>query len=110
MRDPYTILGVQKSATEEDIKKAYRKHAKVLHPDRNVTDPKAKDKFAELNSAYEILGDAKKRKQFDTGEIDAEGKPRFQGFAGAGRDMIRTGGMEFASPCVPSNPSDIAGT
>jgi DnaJ-class molecular chaperone len=84
MRDPYTILGVQKSANEEDIKKAYRKHAKVLHPDRNVTDPKAKDKFAELNSAYEILGDAKKRKQFDAGEIDAEGKPRFQGFAGAG--------------------------
>ncbi len=84
MRDPYTILGVDKSASEDDIKKAYRKHAKVLHPDRNVTDPKAKDKFAELNSAYEILGDAKKRKQFDSGEIDAEGKPRFQGFPGGG--------------------------
>ena len=84
MRDPYTILGVPKSANEDEIKKAYRKQAKVLHPDRNVTDPKAKDKFAELNSAYEILGDAKKRKQFDGGEIDAEGKPRFQGFPGGG--------------------------
>jgi DnaJ-class molecular chaperone len=84
MRDPYTVLGVPKSSSEDDIKKAFRRQAKVLHPDRNTTDPKAKDKFAELNSAYEILGDAKKRKQFDSGEIDAEGKPRFQGFPGGG--------------------------
>lgn len=84
MRDPYTILGVSKSASEEDVKKAFRKQAKILHPDRNTSDPKAKDKFAELNSAYEILGDPAKRKQFDSGEIDAEGKPRFQGFGGNG--------------------------
>ena len=84
MRDPYTVLGVPKSASEEDVKKAFRKQAKVLHPDRNTSDPKAKDKFAELNSAYEILGDPAKRKQFDAGEIDAEGKPRFQGFGGQG--------------------------
>lgn len=84
MRDPYTVLGVSKSASEDDVKKAFRKQAKVLHPDRNTTDPKAKDKFAELNSAYEILGDPAKRKQFDAGEIDAEGKPRFQGFGGQG--------------------------
>lgn len=84
MRDPYTVLGVSKSASEEDVKKAFRKQAKVLHPDRNTSDPKAKDKFAELNSAYEILGDPAKRKQFDAGEIDAEGKPRFQGFGGNG--------------------------
>ena len=71
MRDPYSVLGVGKSASEDDIKKAFRKQAKILHPDRNTTDPKAKDKFAELNSAYEILGDEKKRRQFDQGEIDA---------------------------------------
>ena len=82
MRDPYDILGVSRTASEADIKKAYRKLAKTYHPDRNAKDPKAKDKFAEVNAAYEILGDAEKRAQFDRGEIDAEGKPRFQGFEG----------------------------
>lgn len=86
MRDPYTVLGVSKTATEADIKKAFRKLAKALHPDYNVNDPKAKEKFSELNSAYEILGDAKKRKQFDGGEIDAEGKPKHPGFGGGGFD------------------------
>ena len=84
MRDPYEVLGVSKGASQEDIKKAYRKLAKKLHPDSNKKDPKAADKFAELNSAYEIVGDADKRKPFDRGEIDAEGKPRFQGFEGFG--------------------------
>src|SRR5215218_6853398 len=82
MRDPYDVLGVSRSASEDDIKKAYRKLAKSYHPDRNANDPKAKDKFAEVNTAYEILGDAAKRAQFDRGEIDADGKPRFQGFEG----------------------------
>jgi len=87
MRDPYEILGVQKSASSEDVKRAYRRLAKKLHPDANKKDAKAAAKFAELNSAYELLGDEKKRKAFDRGEIDAEGKPRFRGFetAGAGR-------------------------
>ena len=84
MRDPYDILGVSRSAPEAEIKKAYRKLAKAHHPDRNKNDPKAKDKFAEVNAAYEILGDAAKRAQFDRGEIDADGKPRFQGFEGFG--------------------------
>ena len=84
MRNPYDILGVPKSASEAEIKKAFRKLAKQYHPDRNAKDPKAKEKFAEANSAYEILGDAAKRAQFDRGEIDAEGKPRFQGFSGFG--------------------------
>src|SRR5438067_6125966 len=87
MRDPYEILGAQKSASAEDIKRAFRRLAKKLHPDANTKDAKAAAKFAELNSAYEVLGDEKKRKAFDRGEIDAEGKPRFHGFesAGAGR-------------------------
>jgi DnaJ-class molecular chaperone len=80
MRDPYEILGVPKAASSSDIKKAYRRLAKKLHPDANNRDPKAAAKFAELNSAYEIVGDDKKRAAFDRGEIDAEGKPRFHGF------------------------------
>jgi DnaJ-class molecular chaperone len=83
MRDPYDVLGVSRQASEAEIKKAFRKLAKEFHPDQNK-DPKAGAKFAEVNSAYEILGDAAKRKQFDRGEIDAEGKPRFRGFEGFG--------------------------
>ena len=82
MRNPYDVLGVPRTASAAEIKKAFRKAAKAHHPDRNAADPKAKDRFAELNSAYEILGDAGKRAQFDRGEIDADGKPRFQGFEG----------------------------
>ena len=82
MRDPYEVLGVSKSAGEAEIKSAFRKLAKKLHPDANKHDPKAASRFAELNAAYEIVGDDKKRKAFDNGEIDAEGKPRFQGFEG----------------------------
>jgi DnaJ-class molecular chaperone len=84
MRDPYSVLGVAKTASADEIKKAYRRLAKKFHPDQNKDDPKAKEKFSEANSAYEIVGDEKKRGQFDRGEIDAEGKPRFQGFEGFG--------------------------
>src|SRR6478672_3553013 len=84
MRDPYEILGVQKNATPAAIKSAFRRLAKKLHPDANKTDKTAATKFSELNAAYEILGDDDKRKAFDRGEIDAEGKPRFQGFPGGG--------------------------
>lgn len=83
-RDPYDVLGVPRKAVEADIKKAYRRLAKKYHPDTNKNDPKAKERFAEANTAYEIIGDTKKRAQFDRGEIDAEGKPKFQGFAGGG--------------------------
>jgi DnaJ-class molecular chaperone len=84
MRDPYEVLGVSKGASEGEIKSAFRKLAKKLHPDANKHDPKAASRFAELNAAYEIAGDAEKRKAFDRGEIDAEGKPRFQGYEGFG--------------------------
>ncbi|WP_336814069.1 DnaJ C-terminal domain-containing protein [Bosea sp. MMO-172] len=96
MRDPYQVLGVARGASDAEIKKAFRKRAKELHPDRNRDDPKAQDKFSELNAAYEIVGDETKRKQFDRGEIDAEGKPRFQGFEGMGAGRGgRSGGFEF---------------
>src|ERR1700736_5809645 len=84
MRDPYDVLGVPKGASAADIKSAFRKQAKKLHPDANKHDPEAASRFAELNAAYEILGEDDKRKAFDRGEIDAEGKPRFHGF-GAGQ-------------------------
>jgi len=83
-RDPYEVLGVSKKADAVEIKKAFRRLAKRHHPDSNKNDPKAQARFAELNTAYEILGDEKKRAQFDRGEIDAEGKPRFQEFPGSG--------------------------
>jgi DnaJ-class molecular chaperone len=84
MRDPYDVLGVQKNASAASVKSAFRKLAKKLHPDANKNDDKSAARFAELNAAYEILGDDGKRKAFDRGEIDAEGKPRFQGFPGGG--------------------------
>jgi DnaJ-class molecular chaperone len=117
MRDPYTVLGVKKSANADEIKKAYRRLAKKFHPDQNKEDPKAKEKFAEANAAYEIIGDEKKRTQFDRGEIDAEGKPRFQGFEGfgAGAGGRRAGGpngpeyFEFDSSGAPFGRSGRAG-
>jgi DnaJ-class molecular chaperone len=97
MRDPYEVLGVPRSANAAAIKSAYRKLAKKHHPDSNANDPKAAERFAEINSANEILGDEDKRKQFDRGEIDAEGKPRFQGFPGGGaRGRAGPGGFEYS--------------
>src|SRR5438105_10144556 len=84
MRDPYEVLGVPRGASAAAIKSAYRKLAKKHHPDNNKNDPKAAARFAEVNTANEIIGDEDKRKQFDRGEIDAEGKPRFHGFPGGG--------------------------
>lgn len=99
MRDPYTVLGVAKQASEAEIKKAYRRLAKQHHPDRNTADPKAKDRFAELNSAYEILGEPAKKTQYDRGEIDADGKPKFQGMDGfgAGREGHESFSFGFGS-------------
>jgi DnaJ-class molecular chaperone len=104
MRDPYDVLGVSKTASEAEIKSAFRKLAKKYHPDQSK-EPKAKERFAEVGSAYEILGEDKKRKAFDRGEIDAEGKPRapqFEGFGfggqpGAGPRDFRNFGFDFGA-------------
>jgi DnaJ-class molecular chaperone len=104
MRDPYDVLGVSKTASEAEIKSAFRKLAKKYHPDQSK-ELKAKERFAEVGSAYEILGDEKKRKAFDRGEIDAEGKPRapqFEGFGyggqpGSGPRDFRNFGFDFGA-------------
>jgi DnaJ-class molecular chaperone len=82
--DPYTTLGVSRGASEKDIKSAYRKLAKELHPDRNSDNPKASERFSEVTRAYDLLSDKDKRAQFDRGEIDAEGNPMGYGFGGGG--------------------------
>src|SRR6187397_2914833 len=86
MADPYTTLGVQRGATEKDIKSAYRKLAKELHPDRNKDNPKAAERFSEVTRAYDLLSDKDKRARFDRGEIDGDGNPAspFGGASGFG--------------------------
>lgn len=80
MRDPYSVLGVTKGADASAIKSAYRKLAKKHHPDQNPDDPKAKERFAEVSAAYDVVGDDEKRRAFDRGEIDASGNPTMAGF------------------------------
>ena len=80
--DPYTQLGVARGASEKEIKSAYRKLAKELHPDKNKDNPKATDRFSEVTRAYDLLCDADKRARFDRGEIDVDGNPI--GFGGGG--------------------------
>ncbi len=75
--DPYVVLGVPRNASEDDVRRAYRKLAKELHPDLNPKDPKsAEERFKKVSAAYEIIGDQEKRKQYDRGEIDASGEAR----------------------------------
>src|SRR6202000_3120134 len=76
MNDPYKVLGVSKSASEADIKKAFRSLAKKHHPDTHPGDAKAKQRFQEISAAYDVVGDKEKRAKFDAGEIDAAGNPR----------------------------------
>lgn len=83
--DPYTILGVKRGASEAEIKSAYRKLAKELHPDRNKDNPKAAERFATVTQAYDLLGDKDKRARFDRGEIDADGNPAMPFGFGGGR-------------------------
>lgn len=98
MADPYATLGVARTASEADIKKAYRKLAKELHPDRNKDNPRASEKFSQVTQAYDLLTDKDKRARFDRGEIDGDGNPISPfGFGpGAGANSgFRPGGAQF---------------
>ena len=101
MADPYQTLGVARGATEADIKKAYRKLAKELHPDRNKDNPKASERFSQVTNAYDLLSDKDKRARFDRGEIDGDGNPAAPfGYGSAPRSGgpgggFRSQGFEF---------------
>ncbi len=86
MADPYDILGVGRDASEQEIKSAYRKLAKQLHPDRNKDNPNAAEKFSDITKAYDMLSDKTQRARYDRGEIDLEGNPTnpFGGMGGGG--------------------------
>jgi DnaJ-class molecular chaperone len=97
MRDPYEVLGVSKSASEADIKKAFRALAKKHHPDKHAGDSGAQKRFQEISAAYDILGDKDKRTKFDQGVIDANGNPRgFDPGAGGFRPGAGPGDFHFA--------------
>lgn len=98
MADPYSTLGVARGATDAEIKSAYRKLAKELHPDKNRDNPKAAEKFSAATNAYDLLSDKDKRARFDRGEIDADGNPTapfgFGGGGGGGGFRGQPGGFE----------------
>jgi DnaJ-class molecular chaperone len=93
MADPYQTLGVARTATEADIKKAYRKLAKELHPDRNKDNKVAAERFSRVTNAYDLLSDKDKRARFDRGEIDGDGNPASPFSAGRSTGGQGTGGF-----------------
>lgn len=96
-RDPYSVLGVSRSSSAEDIKKAYRKLAKVHHPDLKPGDAANEERFKEISAAYTLLSDVEKRAKFDRGEIDSSGQERHAGFGSrthAGRGRAYSGGAD----------------
>ena len=116
MADLYATLGVARGANEADIKKAYRKLAKELHPDRNKDNPKASERFSRVTQAYDILTDKDKRAQYDRGEIDEEGNPKAPfGFGAGGPHPGAAGGgyrrgpngAEFEFPADTADLSDL---
>jgi DnaJ-class molecular chaperone len=81
-QDPYQELGVARTASADEVRRAFRKLAKELHPDRNPGDKKAEERFKRVSAAFDIVGDEEKRKKFDRGEIDADGRETARGFTG----------------------------
>ena len=79
-KDLYAILGVKRTATNDEIRRAYRKLAKDLHPDQNKNDKKSEEQFKKVSAAFSVLGSPEKRKRYDAGEIDAMGNERANPF------------------------------
>jgi DnaJ-class molecular chaperone len=82
--DPYQVLGVPRTASADEIRKAFRKLAKANHPDTNPNNKEAEERFKRVSGAFDVVGDAAKRKKFDAGEIDADGRETFGGGFGGG--------------------------
>lgn len=110
MQNPYFVLGVQPEASRDEIKSAYRRLARVFHPDMNSDDFGAQERFAEINAAYQILGDPAKRKSFDEGLIDARGKPRPAGATRGPRDPFAGVHVnrQKVEPASGETPDDVA--
>ena len=91
-QDPYQTLGVSRSASADEIRKAFRKLAKANHPDVNPGNAAAEERFKRVSAAFDILGDAEKKAKFDRGEIDADGRESMRGFGGGGGPFGGGGG------------------
>lgn len=105
-QDPYLELGVPRTASADELRRAFRKLAKQYHPDANQGNKDAEEKFKRVSAAFDLLGDEEKRKKFDAGEIDADGRETFRGFGGGanpfgqganpfGQGGFRGGGAQF---------------
>jgi DnaJ-class molecular chaperone len=100
MKDPYTVLGVERGTGQDDIKRAYHKLAKALHPDVNPDDKSVEQRFKEVSAAYNFLSDKEKRAKFDRGEIGADGTPRYESafhraYTGGGQARGGNRGADF---------------
>jgi DnaJ-class molecular chaperone len=106
--DPYTVLGVKRNASQDDIQKAYRRLAKKFHPDLNPGNKKAEEQFKDVSAAYDLLGDTDKRARYDRGEIDASGTERpqqrfYRDFAEGGSPYASDAGFaDFAADDILS--------
>lgn len=114
-RNPYIVLGLSPKATDSEIRAAFRQLAKKYHPDRNPDDKKAEDKFKEISAAFEILGDAERRKRYDRGEIDDDGRERPNPFhqwtqreAAAGRGGYTQQGAPGGGPGAGASFEDLS--
>jgi DnaJ-class molecular chaperone len=106
-QDPYQELGVARQASKDEIKRAFRKLAKQLHPDKNPGDKAAEERFKRISAAFDLLGDDEKRKKFDRGEIDADGRETMRGYAGG--DPFGGGGGFRGGPGGPGGGASFEG-
>lgn len=114
-KDYYAILGVEKTATEDQIKSAYRQKAKQYHPDLHPNDKECAEKFKECNEAYEVLGNPENRRKYDSGEMDFEGFQFGQGMGGGFDDIFNIfdtfmGGGSRSRTTTQQTGSDVTQT